>query len=174
MNVLPKDLPPTHLCLYDTAGQEDYDRLRPLSYPATDIFLVCFSVDSNQSLDNVAEVWVPEIRHYCPHAPFLLVGLKTDLRESSKGRGGTGDQVTYDMGKKAARRLGAVAYMECSALTHQGIKAVFDKAVSHLAAERIKKRRCRCWRGRCSKNIVWKVVCGVKHRRSSHRHPVRK
>jgi cell division control protein 42 len=41
---------PYHLSLWDTAGQEDYDRLRPLSYPGTDVFLICFSIDSHESL----------------------------------------------------------------------------------------------------------------------------
>lgn len=43
------------LALWDTAGQEDYDRLRPLSYPDSHVILICFSVDSPDSLDNVQE-----------------------------------------------------------------------------------------------------------------------
>ena len=68
--------------LKNTAGQEEYDRLRPLTYPDTDIFLVCFSLISRASFENVAIKWVPEItHHYCPKTPFLLVGLKADLIE---------------------------------------------------------------------------------------------
>jgi small GTP-binding protein len=44
---------PISLGLWDTAGQEDYDRLRPLSYPQTDVFLICFSIVSRASFDNV-------------------------------------------------------------------------------------------------------------------------
>ena len=66
-----------------TAGQEDYDRLRPLSYPQTDVFLVCFSVLSTTSFENVRHKWVPEVRHYCPDTPLVLVGMKGDLRERS-------------------------------------------------------------------------------------------
>jgi small GTP-binding protein len=46
---------PFTLGLFDTAGQEDYDRLRPLSYPQTDVFLVCYSVVSPSSFENVKE-----------------------------------------------------------------------------------------------------------------------
>lgn len=69
--------------LFDTAGQEDYDRLRPLSYPQTDVFLVCFSVVSPSSFENVKEKWVPEITHHCQKTPFLLVGTQIDLREDA-------------------------------------------------------------------------------------------
>ena len=68
------------LALWDTAGQEDYDRLRPLSYPDTDVILMCFSVDSPDSLENIPEKWTPEVKHFCPNVPIILVGNKKDLR----------------------------------------------------------------------------------------------
>ena len=74
---------PYTLGLFDTAGQEDYDRLRPLSYPQTDVFLVCFSVVSPSSFENVKEKWVPEITHHCQKTPFLLVGTQIDLRDDA-------------------------------------------------------------------------------------------
>ena len=43
------------LALWDTAGQEEYDRLRPLSYPETDVILICFAIDSHASLENVTD-----------------------------------------------------------------------------------------------------------------------
>lgn len=51
------------MALWDTAGQEDYDRLRPLSYPDTDVILMCFSIDSPDSLENIPEKWTPEVKH---------------------------------------------------------------------------------------------------------------
>ena len=70
------------LHLWDTAGQEDYDRLRPLSYPDSDIVLMCFSTTSRNSYDSILEKWYPEIRHYLPNTPIILVGTKTDIREA--------------------------------------------------------------------------------------------
>lgn len=68
--------PQVELALWDTAGQEDYDRLRPLSYPDTDVILMCFSIDSPDSLENIPEKWTPEVRHFCPNVPIILVGNK--------------------------------------------------------------------------------------------------
>jgi small GTP-binding protein len=67
--------------LWDTAGGEEYDRLRPLAYPGTDIFLICFSVASPKSFENVTGKWWPELTHHCPGVRALLVGTKTDLRD---------------------------------------------------------------------------------------------
>lgn len=67
---------PVNLGVWDTVGQEDYDQLRPLSYPQTDIFLVCFSVVSLSSFENVRAKWLPEIQHHAPGVPFILVGTK--------------------------------------------------------------------------------------------------
>ena len=73
-----------NVALWDTAGQEEYSRLRALSYPGTDVFLICFSVVSEASYDNVRSRWYPEVMHHWPEAKKLLVGLKTDLRGSGE------------------------------------------------------------------------------------------
>ena len=136
---------PYTLGLFDTAGQEDYDRLRPLSYPQTDVFLVCFSVVSPSSFENVKEKWVPEITHHCQKTPFLLVGTKIDLRDDAatveKLAENNQEPLSLDMGDSLAREVRAVKYVECSALTQQGLNNVFDEAVL-AALEQVKRRKC--------------------------------
>ena len=56
------------LNLWDTAGQEEYARLRTLSYPGTDVFIICFSLVSPSSLENVRDAWALELSHHCPQA----------------------------------------------------------------------------------------------------------
>jgi small GTP-binding protein len=124
---------PVNLGLWDTAGQEDYDRLRPLSYPQTDVFLVCFSIISPHSFDNLKSKWIPEIQHHCPGVPFILCATKDDLRSdasmlnqlTAKGL----HVISPEEGKAMANSLGAAGYYETSALTGMGLKQVFDAAV---------------------------------------------
>ncbi len=71
-----------NLNFYKIAGQEDYDRLRPLSYPDTDVILMCFSIDSPDSLENIPEKWNPEVKHFCPNVPVVLIGKKIKLDAS--------------------------------------------------------------------------------------------
>ncbi|UZP41283.1 hypothetical protein NXS19_009099 [Fusarium pseudograminearum] len=124
---------PYTLGLFDTAGQEDYDRLRPLSYPQTDVFLVCFSVTSPASFENVREKWFPEVRHHCPGVPCLIVGTQVDLRDDPSVREKLSKQkmqpVRREDGERMAKDLGAVKYVECSALTQYKLKDVFDEAI---------------------------------------------
>ena len=112
------------VALFDTAGQESFDQLRPVAYPQTDIFLVCFSVVYPSSLQNVQKLWINEIRKYCPHTPLLLVGTKCDLRnnrdEIEKLAKKKERPVTQEEGGKAARQMKAVKYVECSSLTQEG------------------------------------------------------
>lgn len=111
--------------LWDTAGQEDYDRLRPLCYKRTNVVVVCFAVNSPDSFDNVQLKWMPEVRHYCPDAPVVLVATKTDLR---RGRSDARRSITTDDGKELARQLRADAYAECSSKTGDGVADVFQTA----------------------------------------------
>ena len=62
------------------AGEEDYDRLRCLFYPHTDIVLICFAIDSKESFENVKRRWIPEVLRHMPNVPRILIGTKTDLR----------------------------------------------------------------------------------------------
>lgn len=106
---------PYTLGLFDTAGQEDYDRLRPLSYPQTDVFLICFSVMSPASFENVKEKWLPEVHHHCPGVPCIIVGTQIDLRDDPALMEKLARQkqkpVEFMQGDKLARELGAVKYV---------------------------------------------------------------
>jgi len=134
---------PYNVGLWDTAGQEDYDKFRSLSYPDTDCFLICYAVNSPASFENVKSKWHPEVRHFAPRAPIVLVGTKLDLR------GDLGEIEKLDrMGQKfvekskaeeLAREVGALEYWECSALTQDGLKHVFDRAI-HFAINKPKKK----------------------------------
>ncbi|KAG8709157.1 GTP-binding protein Rho1 [Ceratobasidium sp. 395] len=114
------------LSLWDTAGPEDYDRLRPLSYPDSHVILVCFSIGSADSFDNILERWNSEVKHFCPGIPIILVGCKKDLRhdpatiEELRGQGQ--HPVTFMEGMGTAQKIGAHHYLECSAKTGEGIK----------------------------------------------------
>lgn len=124
---------PVNLGLWDTAGQEDYDRLRPLSYPQTDIFLICFSIVNPTSFENVRAKWYPEVSHHCPSTPIILVGTKLDLRDDretlEKLREKKMSPISFPQGLGMMKEISAIKYLECSALTQKGLKTVFDEAI---------------------------------------------
>ncbi|KAH0618937.1 hypothetical protein JD844_018498 [Phrynosoma platyrhinos] len=103
------------LALWDTAGQEDYDRLRPLSYPDTDVILMCFSIDSPDSLVII----------------FVFLYLMKEPVKSEEGR---------DM----ANRINAFGYLECSAKTKDGVREVFEMATRAALQVRKNKKRKGC------------------------------
>ncbi|XP_016357433.1 rho-related GTP-binding protein RhoA-A-like [Sinocyclocheilus anshuiensis] len=139
---IAKCLEMVELALWDTAGQEDYDRLRPLSYPDTDVILMCFSIDSPDSLENIPEKWTPEVKHFCPNVPIILVGNKKDLRNDDHTRRELlkmkQEPVKPEEGRDMANRINAFGYLECSAKTKEGVREVFEMATR--AALQAKKR----------------------------------
>ncbi|GAB0189694.1 rho-related GTP-binding protein RhoD [Grus japonensis] len=121
---------PVKIHLWDTAGQEDYDRLRPLSYSNTNVVLICFDVTSPNSYDNILTKWYPEVNHFCKGIPVLLVGCKTDLRQDQEG-------------EAMARQIHAVSYLECSARYQENIGDIFTAACSAAFSATHRRRRRR-------------------------------
>ena len=121
------------LTLWDTAGQEEYDRLRPLSYDKVHIIVVCFAYDTPASLENVQSKWIPEIHQLCAGVPYILVGCKLDVKNDptvnkeleEKGQ----RMLTKEQGEAMSKAVGASAFIECSAKTNTNVKEVFQAAV---------------------------------------------
>ncbi|ESW98534.1 hypothetical protein KL930_002257 [Ogataea haglerorum] len=137
------------LALWDTAGQEDYDRLRPLSYPDSNVILICFSVDSPDTLDNVQEKWISEVLHFCQDVPMILVGCKIDLRNDPRTieRLAQLNQapVSTSEGQAVAEKIKALTYLECSAKLNQGVREVFEtatRAALETKEKRERKKKC--------------------------------
>ena len=92
------------LILWDTAGQEEYDRLRPLCYDGADVVLVCYAVDDPVSLDNVRQKWIPEVRHFCPRSRCCSSARRpTCAPPTGRGARGAGRSVV----PHGVERLGA-------------------------------------------------------------------
>jgi Ras-related C3 botulinum toxin substrate 1 len=139
---------PINLGLWDTAGQEDYDRLRPLSYPQTDVFLICFSLVNPASFENVRAKWYPEVSHHCPNTPIILVGTKMDMRDDPDTVDALKEKrlapIGYMQGLVMAREINAVKYLECSALTQKGLKNVFDEAIRAVLCPKVPRKNRKC------------------------------
>ena len=87
--------------------------------------------------------WFPEVSHHCPNTPIILVGTKLDLRDDKETieelKKRRQAPVTYAQGLKMGKEVGAVKYLECSALTQEGLKTVFDEAIRAVLCPQVKK-----------------------------------
>ena len=134
------------LVFWDTVGEDDFDRVRPLVYPDTDVILMCFSIDRPESLENIAKKWTPELKHFCPNVPIILVGNKKDLRDDQKTKEKLSElqlaPVTSEEGRAMCERINGYAYLECSAKTIDGVRDVFVTAARAALIKKRDKRRC--------------------------------
>ncbi|KAJ3160290.1 GTP-binding protein Rho1 [Irineochytrium annulatum] len=120
------------LSLWDTAGQEEYDRLRPLSYPGSDVVLIGYDMSQPPSFWNVREKWHPEVSHFLPNTPLILVGLKKDLKTDpgiiESLRKSSMRPVPTEEGERIAKEIGAKKFFECSARSGEGVSEIFQFA----------------------------------------------
>jgi Rho family protein len=136
------------LSLWDTAGQEEFDRLRALSYDDTHTIMLCFSVDSPQSLENVQTKWVSEIAENCAGVKLVLVALKCDLREDDVDDESNEPKqavIGYEQGLQVAETIRALRYLECSAMKNRGVNEAFTEAARvalSVKTQKDKKRSC--------------------------------
>ena len=121
--------------------------------------MLCYSVDSKDSLENVESKWVGEIADNCPGVKLVLVALKCDLRnadaddDADATAAATADgapepaaqprekkpTINYDQGLEVARRINALRYLECSAMRNRGVNEAFTEAAR--VALSVKKER---------------------------------
>jgi small GTP-binding protein len=103
------------ITISDTAGEDDFSSMRPLSYLGADAFILCYSIDQPDSLKHLRDKWMPEIRHFCPATPILVVGNKKDLRDSSE------NLVPTKEATEIAKQITNLPLIECSAKTREVI-----------------------------------------------------
>eukprot|EP01115_Flamella_aegyptia_P007512 TRINITY_DN3116_c3_g1_i1.p1 TRINITY_DN3116_c3_g1~~TRINITY_DN3116_c3_g1_i1.p1 ORF type:complete len:199 (-),score=26.87 TRINITY_DN3116_c3_g1_i1:246-842(-) len=148
------DSQPINLGLWDTAGSDEYNTLRPLSYPGTDVFIICFALSSPSSFESVKTKWHPEVTHFNPKTPIILVGTKLDLRDDGNLINSLREQglkpISMENGDKLAKEIEAAKYLECSAKTQEGLPVVFEEAVkavfrdqtNNMSDHKKKKEKC--------------------------------
>ncbi|CAL9731681.1 GTP-binding protein Rho4p [Monosporozyma unispora] len=121
------------LALWDTASQEEYNRLRPLSYTNADVLMICYAINDSESLQHAEERWFPEVKHFCYDTPIILVGLKSDLYNDED------NAVCLDAEKvdKKAESLGAILHMQCSAKTRSNVEDLFQSAIFVLLGDKL-------------------------------------
>ncbi|XP_051971831.1 rho-related GTP-binding protein RhoF [Xyrauchen texanus] len=142
------------LNLYDTAGQEDYDRLRPLSYQDVNLVIICYDVTNPTSFENVTIKWFPEVRHFCKDAPIVLIGCKTDLRKDKertrKLKALDLAPITYLQGEETQKQMNAEIYLECSAKYRENVEDIFRETTKRALAARSKAKHALKKKKRCA------------------------
>jgi len=138
-----------NLYLWDTDGTLNdsyFTRIRPLIYPQTDVFLLCFSMISSRTFNDVKETWAPELKHHMPHTPILLCGTKADLRgneEILSALKQKGEKVIEtEEGQRLAREIGAVGYVEVSSVLYKNVEETFTACVNAALHVPVKTNKC--------------------------------
>ena len=140
---------PIELGLFDTQGQEDYRNMRNVfPYINADVLVICFSLVSPISFENVKTKWILEAMHYVPNSKKILVGTKLDLRDDpntiQQMKERSLEPITHEKAIELQKEIGAIKYIECSALTQKNLKLVFDEAVRSVMTKETKKEPKNC------------------------------
>ena len=107
-----------------------------MSYTDAECVLICFAVNDKNSFYNVADKWIPEVKHFC-ESPILLVGLKSDLRQVDE------DCILEHDAKLLAAKWKLSNYVECSAKTMENVNTVFNEAAHLTMKKKTLKSHCK-------------------------------
>lgn len=118
---------PVNLNIWDTAGQEVYDSIIPLTYVNSSIGILCYSIVDKNSFAQVEEKWIRELRHHSPDSEVLLIGTKSDLRKKLDPE----DCISHEEGEHLAKKINAIGFFECSAKEGKNCKAIFIFIAKH-------------------------------------------
>ena len=126
--------------IWDTGGLDEFDNLRKLTYPETDVFLVCFDLTNGSSRENILNVWIPELRERVGNTtPIILVGTKSERIFDEDADRRSYHITSYKQGVQLAKQIGAIEYLECSAKNNECLEAVFHEAAKVGLGWRYKK-----------------------------------
>ena len=120
------------LAIFDIYCQDDYDRLRPFNYSDTDVVMLVFSVVEPKSFDVLAKKWIPEVKHFCPNTPVILIGYKTDLRNDPNTllqlTEIKQEPISLQMGEQLAYNIKAEIYIESDSYGTE-VKGILEEVV---------------------------------------------
>ena len=147
-NVVIVDNTPVTLGLWDPCGISDYDRLIPLSFPQTDVFLLCYSMMNPFSLKQLADKWYPTISHHCPGTPFFIVRVQDELllenliERDQANQGNRGVRwIPPAEAQLVAVGLGAQKHLTYSVSNQEGLKRMFDEVIRTVLSPQTKPKR---------------------------------
>lgn len=132
------------LTLWDTSGKDDNEQRNQAYHSKMNAVIMCFAVNDFESLQNVVVRWAPEVRQFSLSVPIVLVANKIDRRTENNTEVGRLDRsvVSTEEGESVAEKIGAWCYLECSSLTQEGVKNVFENAVQAARGATIKIGEC--------------------------------
>ncbi|CAL6029746.1 Rac/Rho-like_protein [Hexamita inflata] len=108
--------------LWDSSNNNVYDNSISILYRKADVVLVCYAVDNIISFNNTVSKWIPEIKQFMPSKPFILVGLKSDLRFEK-------DSVCEQEAKTVADKFNAQTHIYCSSLINNNINLLLSTTI---------------------------------------------
>ncbi|XP_066911421.1 cdc42 homolog [Clytia hemisphaerica] len=122
---------------------KDWERTSHLGYKGAAAVVLCFSIGSRSSFENIEEYWYPFMKKYASKAPIVLCGTKTDMRTDELAKHNQ-KPITNVEGKKLAQKIKAVGYFECSSVEGRGVKELFDAAAeaTHPDITKTKSEEC--------------------------------
>mmetsp|Transcript_23346 Transcript_23346/g.22973 ORF Transcript_23346/g.22973 Transcript_23346/m.22973 type:complete len:206 (+) Transcript_23346:23-640(+) len=134
------------LQIWDSAGQDDYQRLRPLGYANSDVFIICYAINDKVAFKSVISKWLFELRTNASSVPIVLVATKTDLRNPNDP-----NQVSSEEGKEVQVKHNFYSFVECSAKNLDNFQTPFKEAITAVLKHRQKmKEKVRVKKSRCS------------------------